>query len=113
MLLCQSRRPGRRFSHSRLPVDTPFSGHNNIGAANFLLKAGFPKDNRYPRLQPGMTLAVEPMVNLGTWEVRVMKDGWTVKTADGALSAHFENSILITDGEPEILTVCEEASPWI
>ena len=66
-----------------------------------------------PRLQPGMTLAVEPMVNLGTWEIRVLEDGWTVKTADGALAAHYENTILITDGEPEILTVCEEASPWI
>jgi methionyl aminopeptidase len=65
------------------------------------------------RLQPGMTIAVEPMVNLGTWEIRVLKDGWTVKTADGALAAHYENTILITDGEPELLTVCQEQSPWI
>lgn len=57
------------------------------------------------RLQPGMTIAVEPMVNAGRAEIRLMKDGWTVKTADGSLSAHYENSILITDGEvPEILT---------
>lgn len=57
------------------------------------------------RLQPGMTLAVEPMVNAGNPEIRVMKDGWTVKTADGSLSAHYENSILITGGDsPEILT---------
>ena len=57
------------------------------------------------RLQPGMTLAVEPMVNAGRAEIRLMKDGWTVKTADGSLSAHYENSILITEGEvPEILT---------
>ncbi len=61
-----------------------------------------------PRLMAGMTLAVEPMVNQGTWEVKVMKDGWTVKTLDGKLAAHYENSILITDGEPEILTVAEE-----
>jgi methionyl aminopeptidase len=60
-----------------------------------------------------MTIAVEPMVNLGTWEIRVLKDGWTVKTADGALAAHYENTILITDGEPELLTVCQEQSPWI
>jgi methionyl aminopeptidase len=53
------------------------------------------------------------MVNQGTWEVRVLKNGWTVKTVDGALAAHYENTILITDGEPEILTVCEEQSPWI
>ena len=57
-----------------------------------------------PRLQPGMTLAVEPMVNLGDWRVKVLKDGWTTVTADGSLAAHYENTILITDGEPEILT---------
>ncbi len=58
-----------------------------------------------PRLVAGMTLAVEPMVNQGDWAVRVLSDGWTVKTKDGSLSAHYENSILITHGEPEILTV--------
>ena len=62
---------------------------------------------RGPRLIPGMTLAIEPMVNVGTHEVRVLKDGWTVVTADGKLSAHYENTVLITDGEPEILTVAE------
>jgi methionyl aminopeptidase len=65
------------------------------------------------RLLPGMTIAVEPMVNQGSWEIKVLKNGWTVKTVDGALAAHYENTILITDGEPEILTVCEEQSPWI
>ena len=63
---------------------------------------------RGPRLVPGMTLAVEPMVNAGKWEIRVLGDGWTVKTADASLSAHYENTILITDGEPEVLTVHEE-----
>lgn len=62
---------------------------------------------RGPRLLKGMTIAVEPMVNIGTYEVRVLKDGWTVKTRDGKLSAHYENTILITDGEPEILTFAE------
>lgn len=62
---------------------------------------------RGPRLLKGMTIAVEPMVNVGTYEVRVLKDGWTVKTRDGKLSAHYENTILITDGEPEILTFAE------
>ena len=62
---------------------------------------------RGPRLLPGMTIAVEPMVNEGTHEVRVLKDGWTVLTCDGKLSAHYENTVLITDGEPEILTVTE------
>jgi methionyl aminopeptidase len=54
----------------------------------------------------GMTIAVEPMVNAGDYEVKVLADGWTVETLDGSLSAHYENSILITNGEPEILTVC-------
>ena len=57
-----------------------------------------------PRLLRGMTLAVEPMVNAGGPGIKVLPDGWTVKTADGSLSAHYENTILITDGEPELLT---------
>ena len=56
------------------------------------------------RLQRGMVLAIEPMVNVGAYSVRVLPDGWTVKTRDGKLSAHYENTIAITDGEPEILT---------
>ena len=62
------------------------------------------KPGHGPRLAPGMTLAVEPMVNQGGYEIRVMRDGWTVRTADGSLSAHYENSLLITRGDPEILT---------
>lgn len=57
-----------------------------------------------PRLLPGMTLAVEPMVNVGGYEVHMLSDGWTVKTRDGSLAAHYENSILITSSDPEILT---------
>jgi methionyl aminopeptidase len=57
-----------------------------------------------PKLKPGMTLAIEPMVNLGTAGVKTLGDGWTVITADGQPSAHFEHTILITKGEPEILT---------
>ena len=67
----------------------------------------FGKPGRGPRLLPGMTLAIEPMVNVGTPEVRILKDRWTTVTADGKLSAHYENTVLITDGEPEILTVAE------
>ena len=62
---------------------------------------------RGPRLYSGMTLAIEPMVNVGTEDVRVLKDGWTVVTADGSLSAHYENSIAITDLDPIILTDSE------
>ena len=59
------------------------------------------------RLQPGMTLAIEPMVNVGVYEVNVMSDGWTVKTKDGKLSAHYENTVVITSDEPVILTCLE------
>lgn len=61
---------------------------------------------RGPRLIPGMTIAVEPMVNLGTYKVMTLPDEWTVVTADGKLSAHYENTILITDKSAEILTKC-------
>ena len=67
----------------------------------------FGQPGRGPRLLPGMTLAIEPMVNIGTYDVKVLRDGWTTVTADGELSAHYENTVLITDGEPEILTVAE------
>ena len=59
---------------------------------------------RGARLYPGMTLAIEPMVNAGTEKVKVRRDGWTVVTADGKLSAHYENSIAITESDPIILT---------
>lgn len=59
---------------------------------------------RGPALKPGMTLAIEPMINEGKWETRVLRDKWTVITKDGKLSAHFEHTVAVTDGEPEILT---------
>ena len=67
-----------------------------------------PKSNQ--KLRPGMTLAIEPMVNTGQAGVKILKDGWTVVTQDGLLSAHFEHTVLITEGEPEILT-CPETKP--
>lgn len=67
-----------------------------------------PKSNQ--KLRPGMTLAIEPMVNAGGAAVKILKDGWTVVTQDGLLSAHFEHTVLITAGEPEILT-CPETKP--
>lgn len=60
------------------------------------------------RLQKGMTLAIEPMVNTGDCNVRVLKDGWTAVTKDGRYAAHYENTILITDGAPEILTLPQQ-----
>lgn len=65
----------------------------------------FKQRNRGIRLQAGMTLAIEPMINAGGYQVKQLEDGWTVVTKDGSLSAHYENTILITDGEPEILTL--------
>ncbi|HLZ54895.1 MAG TPA: type I methionyl aminopeptidase [Verrucomicrobiae bacterium] len=67
-----------------------------------------PKSNQ--KLRSGMTLAIEPMVNAGQAGVKILKDGWTVVTQDGLLSAHFEHTVLITEGEPEILT-CPETKP--
>ena len=63
---------------------------------------------RGPRLVKGMTLAIEPMVNMGAAAIRVLDDDWTVVTKDGSLCAHYENTILITDGEPEILTMADD-----
>jgi methionyl aminopeptidase len=67
----------------------------------------FGSPGRGPRLIKGMTLAIEPMVNVGHYDVQILKDRWTTVTADGSLAAHYENTVLITDGEPEILTVTE------
>lgn len=58
-----------------------------------------------PRLVPGMILAVEPMVNQGSYHVKILEDNWTTVTVDNKLSAHYEHTVLITDGEPELLTV--------
>ena len=60
-----------------------------------------------PKLRPGMTLAIEPMINIGTYEVEWLSDDWTVVTADGALSAHYEHTVMTTEGEPEILSKAE------
>ena len=65
----------------------------------------FRQHRRGLRLMPGMTLAIEPMINIGRADVEFMDDDWTVVTQDGTLSAHYENTILITDGEPELLTL--------
>src|SRR5437667_22165 len=59
---------------------------------------------RTEKLKPGMTLAIEPMINAGTSEVRMLSDGWTVVSADNSPSAHFEHTVLVTEGEPEVLT---------
>jgi len=63
------------------------------------------------KIKPGMTLAIEPMVNLGTWHVKTLADGWTVVTADGQPSAHFEHTVLTAEKGPEILTISRPLPP--
>jgi methionyl aminopeptidase len=70
----------------------------------------FDDGKKSEKLRPGMTLAIEPMVNAGVPAVKILNDGWTVVTQDGSLSAHFEHTVLITGSEPEILT-CPEKMP--
>ncbi len=65
----------------------------------------FGPPDRGPLLQKGMTLALEPMITAGNWQTKKDSDGWTVRTADGSLAAHFEHTIVITEGEAEVLTL--------
>ena len=65
----------------------------------------FAQGRRGPKLRAGMTLAIEPMINIGTHEVDWLDDDWTVVTRDGSLSAHYENTVLITKDEPVLLTL--------
>jgi methionyl aminopeptidase len=64
----------------------------------------FGRPGEGPKLKPGMTLAIEPMINAGVSDVVMLSDGWTVVTSDGAPSAHFEHTVLVTEDEAEILT---------
>jgi len=64
----------------------------------------FGKPGEGPELKPGMALAIEPMINVGGWKIRTLSDGWTVVTEDGSLSCHFEHMVLVTKGDPEVLT---------
>ena len=65
----------------------------------------FGSENDGPMLETGMVIAIEPMINLGTYDVKTLPDGWTVVTSDGRPSAHFEHTVAVTDGDPDILTV--------
>ena len=75
--------------------------HEEPQIPNYVMK------RRGVTLKAGMTLAIEPMINLGTWEVDWLSDDWTVVSRDHSLSAHYENTVLITDGEPKLLTLTE------
>ncbi len=67
----------------------------------------FGKPGRGKRLRSGMTLAIEPMINMGTWKVKTLKDGWTIVTADGSNSAHYEHDVVVREGKAEILSTFE------
>ena len=69
-------------------------------------------DRRGVKLKAGMTLAIEPMINIGTWEVNWLDDEWTVVSRDHSLSAHYENTVLITDGDPVLLTLTDDSEEY-
>jgi methionyl aminopeptidase len=109
-------RPGRRLSDVSHAVQVhveaegfgvvrSFVGHG-IGRAlhEDPQIPNFGDPGRGPQLKPGMVLAIEPMVTLGTWEVRILEDGWTAVTRDGSLAAHFEHTVAVTDDGPDVLT---------
>lgn len=75
------------------------SMHEDPGIPNY------GKSGRGPRIEEGMTLAIEPMVIVGKHDILELEDGWTIITKDGSLSAHYENTVLITKNEPEVLTI--------
>ncbi len=91
--------------HEGFSVVRDFVGHG-IGRAMHEDPAipNYGPPHRGPRLKPGMALAIEPMVTMGSWEVEVLSDGWTAVTKDRSLSAHFEHTLAITDNGPDILT---------
>jgi len=108
--------PGRRLSDASHAVQTHVERHG-FGVVRAFVGHGigralheepqipnFGDPGRGPQLRPGMVLAIEPMVTMGSWEVRILEDGWTAVTADGSLAAHFEHTIAVTDDGPEVLT---------
>jgi methionyl aminopeptidase len=74
--------------------------------------AHYRQPTRGMKLRPGMVFTIEPMINVGTWETRTLRDGWTVVTSDGRLSAQFEHTVAVTEGEPEVLTLPDHGAPW-
>lgn len=109
-------RPGHRVGDISHAVQTTVEAHGFSVVREFVGHGvgrkmhedpqipNFGRRHEGPKLKPGMTLAIEPMINAGTFEVRLLSDGWTVITADGAPSAHFEHTVLVTEDEAEILT---------
>jgi methionyl aminopeptidase len=122
-LAIQECRPGRRLgdvSHvvqqhveaHGLAVVRAFVGHG-IGRAlhEEPQVPNFGDPGRGPQLKPGMVLAIEPMVTMGSWEVRILDDGWTAVTKDGSLAAHFEHTVAVTEAGPDVLTSKGASTP--
>ena len=112
-LAIEQCRPGRRLSDVSHAVQAHVEGHG-FGIVRAFVGHGigralheepqipnFGDPGRGPQLKPGMVLAIEPMVTMGSWEVRVLDDGWTAVTKDGSLAAHFEHTIAITESGPD------------
>jgi methionyl aminopeptidase len=112
----QECRSGRRLSDVSHAVQTHVEA-NGFGVVRAFVGHGigralheepqipnFGDPGRGPQLRPGMVLAIEPMVTMGSWEVRILDDGWTAVTQDGSLAAHFEHTVAVTDDGPEVLT---------
>ena len=109
-------RPGRRLSDVSHAIQSHIEQHgfsvvrafvgHGIGRAlhEEPQVPNFGDPGRGPQLKPGMVLAIEPMVTMGSWEVRVLDDGWTAVTKDGSLAAHFEHTIAVTENGPDVLT---------
>jgi methionyl aminopeptidase len=109
-------RPGRRLSDLSHAVQGHVEAHG-FGVVRQFVGHGigrelhedpqvpnFGEPGRGPQLRPGMVLAIEPMVTMGSWEVRILEDGWTAVTVDGSLAAHFEHTVAVTENGPEVLT---------
>ena len=115
-LAIEQCRPGRRLSDISHAVQSHVERHG-FGVVRAFVGHGigralheepqvpnFGEPGRGPQLRPGMVLAIEPMVTMGSFEVKVLEDGWTAVTKDGSLAAHFEHTVAVTDGIPEVLT---------
>ena len=109
-------RPGRRLSDVSHSVQRHVEAHG-FGVVRTFVGHGIGRElhedpqvpnfgdpGRGPQLKPGMVLAIEPMVTMGSWEVRILEDHWTAVTVDGSLAAHFEHTIAVTEHGPEVLT---------
>lgn len=113
-------RPGNRIGDIGAAIQAVYSPHGYHAAEDYtghgigrhpheepkVLNTG---EERGRRIQPGLVIAIEPMINIGTGKTRELKDGWTVVTADGSLSAHFEHTVAVTEDGPIVLTVGEDA----